>query len=602
MSLIFCVLLLLTACNSGDPEYEYISSDAPASDGADALPPAPADAPGIRLNQLGFDPQRSKVALVVGAANTVTTFVVISEADGSAVFTGDLATARLWSESGEEVRLADFSAFTTAGRYRVSVEGLQNSAPFEVRDGVLQDAGRALVQAYYFQRASTEILAQHAGDWARPAGHPDTKVQIHPSAAGPVKTASDVIASPGGWYDAGDYGKYIVSSAFAVHALLALYEYAPAAVEALALNIPEAGGALPDLLDEVRWNLVWMLTMQDPDDGGVYHKLVTPAWPATIMPAADVQPRYVVRKTTPAALTFAASMAQAARVYKTLDPDFAAQAQAAAVRAWQWAAANPGVRAEDYGVPTVSGGPYDSAIEGGSQSYQSEHLWAALELYVTTADAAYLQAARDHGFDALPTPLRTPTWSEVTALGLYALAAAPASANLDPDAQQTALASILGGAAHLLALREASGARVGLGPEHFVWGSNGVAASAGMMLVIASQLDPEKNPNYLPAALDIADYLLGRNGTGYSYITGFGTLSPMQPHHRPSAADVVAAPVPGWLVGGPNPGRQDNCPGYMGTTLAASWLDDWCSYASNEVAINWNAPAAFLLLSLEAAP
>src|SRR5205823_1604009 len=87
---------------------------------------------------------------------------------------------------------------------------------------------------------------------------------------------------------------------------------------------------------------------------------------------------------------------------------------------------------------------------------------------------------------------------------------------------------------------------------------------------------------------------LGRNATGYAFVTGFGTRSPMFPHHRPSQSDSVAAPVPGLLVGGPNPGQQDRCEGYPSRLPARSYVDAVCSYASNEVAINWNAPLAYL--------
>ena len=108
------------------------------------------------------------------------------------------------------------------------------------------------------------------------------------------------------------------------------------------------------------------------------------------------------------------------------------------------------------------------------------------------------------------------------------------------------------------------------------------------------------DPGYLRAAAAALDYLLGRNATGYSFVTGHGAATPRAPHHRPSAADTVAAPVPGLLVGGPNPGRQDGCPGYPSALPARAYVDGACSYASNEIAINWNAPLADLAGALDA--
>jgi len=140
-----------------------------------------------------------------------------------------------------------------------------------------------------------------------------------------------------------------------------------------------------------------------------------------------------------------------------------------------------------------------------------------------------------------------------------------------------------------------------MGRKDFVWGSNSAILNQAMMLAAAYRIEPR--PDYLNAAQSALDYVLGRNGPGMSFVTGFGAASPQHPHHRPSEADGVAAPVPGWLVGGPNPGQQDKagCPAgaYPSALPALSWLDDVCSYASNEVAINWNAPLVYVAAALQ---
>ena len=96
-----------------------------------------------------------------------------------------------------------------------------------------------------------------------------------------------------------------------------------------------------------------------------------------------------------------------------------------------------------------------------------------------------------------------------------------------------------------------------------------------------------------------ADYILGRNATGYCSITGAGSKSPMHPHHRPSVADGIVDPVPGLMVGGPNPAMQDHCH-YEFTEPETAYSDNSCAYASNEIAINWNAPAVYVLNAFEA--
>jgi endoglucanase len=134
-----------------------------------------------------------------------------------------------------------------------------------------------------------------------------------------------------------------------------------------------------------------------------------------------------------------------------------------------------------------------------------------------------------------------------------------------------------------------------LGPTEFFWGSNGNAANHGMVLLRA--FAATQDPKFLAAAQDQLDYLLGRNALNICFVTGFGQRFPLNPHHRISEADDVREPVPGMLAGGPNSGQQDDCV-YDSDLPALSYSDTYCSYASNEIAINWNAPLAYLASGL----
>src|SRR5205823_2120648 len=172
------------------------------------------------------------------------------------------------------------------------------------------------IKGFYYQRTAIDLPVKYAGQWARPAGHPDTRVLIHPSAASADRPAGTVISSPKGWYDAGDYNKYIVNSGITMGTLLSLCEDFPDYIKKLNTNIPESTNNVPDVLDEVLWNLRWMLTMQDPADGGVYHKLTNASFDGMVMPDKATKERYVVAKSITATLDFAAVMAQASRVIK----------------------------------------------------------------------------------------------------------------------------------------------------------------------------------------------------------------------------------------------------------------------------------------------
>jgi endoglucanase len=355
---------------------------------------------------------------------------------------------------------------------------------------------------------------------------------------------------------------------------------------------------LPDLLDEALWNLRWMLAMQDPHDGGVYHKLTNASFDGMVMPAAAHSPRYVVQKSTAATLDFAAVAAQASRIFRPFDqqtPGLADSCLRASKAAWAWAQAHPAVLYDQEALnrefqPPITTGAY------GDRTVSDEFIWAAAELYATTKDEAYYTAV--NLYPDAQTPL--PDWGSVRTLAYYTLARLGQQATPLAKRDQPALRTRLLAAADKLTQGAATSPYqtvMGQSAHDFNWGSNSQAANQGIALVQAYRLSG--NRQYLLAALSNLDYLLGRNATGYCFVTGLGSRSPQHPHHRPSEADGLAAPVPGLLAGGPNPGQQDKC-AYPSALPALSYSDNVCSYASNEIAINWNAPLVYLAGAVEA--
>jgi endoglucanase len=548
----------------------------------------------IRLNQVGFYPTAPKVAVVVGVG--AGPFEVTTPDQKTTVFRGQLGAARYDSLAAQTVRVADFSACHARGTFVVRVPGVGVSYPFRIEPQVHEAVTQAALKAFYYQRASVALPPAYAGSWSRPLGHPDTSVLVHASAASPGRPAGTVISAPRGWYDAGDYNKYVVNSGITLGTLLSLYEDFPAYCARLDAHIPESTNRLPDVLDESLWNLRWLLAMQDPADGGVYHKLTNANFDAMVMPDACNTPRYVVPKSTAATLDFAAVLAQASRVFRGFDrqaPGLADSCLRAATRAWGWASQHP---AEYYDQAALSQ-QFQPAIktgEYGDHDVRDEQQWAAAELYATTKEASYLAALQP--LPATPAPL--PTWSQVRTLATYTLlrfskALPPAGQRIVPQLRQQLLALADELAAHPAAYQTVMGRRA----ADYGWGSNSTAANQGIALVQAYRLTGQ--PHYLRLALSNLDYLLGRNATGYCFVTGSGSYSPQHPHHRPSEGDGVVAPVPGLLVGGPNPGRQDGC-AYPSALPALAYSDSVCSYASNEIAINWQAPLVYLAAALEA--
>ena len=540
----------------------------------------------VKVNQVGFLPGSQKLAVVPQSA--ATRFEVVPAAGGKPVFSGTLGAPARWDASGETVRVADFTGLVAPGQYRIRVDGLPLSDAFPIKPDNYRALSAASLKAFYFNRTAIALAPQHAGAWARPAGHPDDKVLVHASAASSSRPAGTVIAASRGWYDAGDYNKYLPSSGISTYTLLAAFEHFPRWFERLDVNIPESGNGVPDVIDEAMWNLEWMLSMQDPADGGVYHKLTNLKFDGMVMPhLAQKEPRYVVAKSTSAALNFAATMAAASRVlapYQKQYPGMAAKMLAASEAAWKWAQANPAVLFRN--PPDVLTGEY------GDARIDDEFAWAAAELYITTGKDSYYTAMQPE------TVSNTyPAWDDVRGLAWMSLA--HHRERLTPLADRTLIAARVDDLAERLALAwRTSGYRVPMRASDFVWGSNAVMLNQAMMLLQGYRLNGKRD--YLLASQSALDYVLGRNALGYSFVTGFGARPSLHPHHRPSQGDSVAAPVPGWVTGGPQPFQQDKaeCPPYPSTLPALSYLDHVCSFASNEVAINWNAPLVYVSAAL----
>ena len=542
----------------------------------------------IRRNQVGCYPTQEKVIVVEGT--NPGSKVRVTTPDGKVVKAK--AVRKAVSPLSKKTRyVVDLGSLTATGDYSVSV-GKQRCV-LHVGERPYRDIATSALRLFYLIRSGVAI--EQGGAYNRPLGHADTHVLVHNSAASALRPAGTVISSPYGWYDAGDYNKYVVNSAFSIGLMLAAYEQNPAYFAQLNTNIPESGNATPDVLDEMMFNLKWLITMQDPQDGGVYHKLTTPNFEGFIMPKDCKQPRYVVAKTVTATLDFAAVMADAARLFEPFQqdyPGFSALVAAMAERAYQWAKDHPTAfyHQEQLKDPAVTTGGY------GDGSASDELFWAASALYRLTGKQQYLDEARQQQ----PQQFTTPTWGNVASLGAFEWMAADGSPLRETMRQQ--LNAYCDGA--IKGVEQSSfQSPYGNKARDFGWGCLAeFCCCQAVALLYADKVNG--TTAYRRYALQNADYLLGRNATGYCYVTGFGDKSPMHPHHRPSAADNVEAPFPGMLVGGPNPGQQDkndmHHAVYPTNIPDESYIDDTESYASNEIAINWNASLVAFLCWIDA--
>ena len=580
----------------------------------------------IRINQVGFAPNQEKTATIdVDSLNAAPCEVIIVNRKSSncqsldTVWQGLASKTILNPVSGKPRQIVDFSDLTEVGEYTLCVNKIANHK-FQITNRPYRALTRSALRAFYYQRASMDIVEPYAEGYARKGGHPDDHVLVHASAATSERPEGTVISSPGGWYDAGDYNKYIVNSGYTMGVWLMSYELNKAYFDTLNLNIPESpkvngtsyivNGTCPDMLSEAMYNIRWMMTMQDLD-GGVYHKLTEPDFEGFIRPDQCKKPRYVVLKTTAATLDFAATMAIAARVYAPYDPDFCAEAKEAAIRAFAWAEQHPEVYYDQPALntqyanlttsPAITTGAYDDF------DVHDEFYWAAIELAILTGDKAYKEAATEHAIAiAEANGQYTPSvWGNVTELGYLDLLM-----HFDEISNpQSSISNLQSPLLEYLQpyLDEAETVSVHRSPygnreADFFWGCNSEGCCwRGVECLYAYRLTGDEK--YLVNAERCLNYILGQNATGYCYVTGFGTKPPCHPHHRLSYSHPKGT-HPGFLVGGPNPMRQDaetDGVKYPENVPAdESYLDYQPSYASNEVTINWNVTLFALTAGLDA--
>lgn len=540
----------------------------------------------IKVDQVGYPTGLQKLAFVVhSGAPSPSLFELRREDSNQIVVTGKLSASAIDADSGDAMQTADFSGVDSPGSYYVTVPGVGRSASFRIATDVYADAYYLTARSFYGQRCGGAV--DLGGPFHHDACH---KIGAYDASSG----RTGLHPSTKGWHDAGDYGRYIVTSGVATATLLWAVElWGKGRMGKISLRIPESGKGPPDLLAEARWNVEWMLTMQDTD-GGVWHKQTSSRFCGFVPPDKDGLMSLVVGsgrapyKTSCATGNFAAVMAIAARLYREYDSKFADLCLAASKNAWAWLTAHP---SETFKNPAgISTGEY------GDGQCADERLWAAAELARTTREEpfeAYFTTNYRDFLSSLSSD-EPPSWSNTAAFALWSYALGKSR----DAAAVREIESRSGAAADAIAERiNRDGYRNTLLRKNYVWGSNGIVANYDFQLLIADRFSSARR--YREAAAANLHYVFGCNPFSLSFVTGLGSNSVRNIHHR--ASTDLKQPWPGLLSGGPNAGREDpemknSIP--ANTPPARAFLDLQASYASNEVAINWNAPLVFALAGL----
>ncbi|MGN0632167.1 MAG: glycoside hydrolase family 9 protein [Ruminococcus sp.] len=433
--------------------------------------------PPIVLNQIGYKPDSTKTA-VFRDLNGESSFSVVNAQTNQEVFTGELTGPVSNSSADETNYFGDFSSVTEPGTYYITCGNKDQSYEFTIGDNVYDALFDDSVRMLYLQRCGTEV---QDGAFSHPACH-NTKAKIYGT--------SDYIDVTGGWHDAGDYGRYVVPAAKAVADLLYAYDTNPEMFSDN-IGIPESGNGIPDVLDEVRYELEWMLKMQ-ASSGGVYHKVSCANFPGYVMPQMETAELIVTPVSTTATADFCASMAMAYEFYKSVDPSFADTCLNAAEKAWDFLQQNPGMifsNPED-----ITTGAY------GDSSDRDERYWAAAQMYRATGEEQYLTAfesmSNSNGLD----------WSTVGDYGNIAILTMK-GVDKNSSAYAKAKNGVILRADTFTNLTNKS--PYGVAVTKFNWGSNMTVANAGIILGLANQITGEEK--YIAAAEDNLNYLLGKN-------------------------------------------------------------------------------------------
>ncbi|RZS87560.1 endoglucanase [Motilibacter rhizosphaerae] len=613
---------------SNDKAYTFCIDDVSVKGGAEVPVYTPDTGPRVRVNQVGYLPAGPKGATLVTTSTDPLPWQ-LENAGGTVVASGVSTPKGVDPTAGLNVHTIDFTSYTTPGTGYTLVADGQTSYPFAISGSAYDQLREDSKTVFYTQRSGTPILDSVAPGYGRAAGHVGVAPNTGDTAV-PCQSLSDdsqkILVKQGdapwtcdytsdvtgGWYDAGDQGKYVVNGGIAVGQLLQEFERtkdAPStdagALGDSTLRVPERGNAVPDILDEAKWELDFFLKMQvkpgHPLAGMVFHKVADANWTGLPLdPAHDPQQRVLYRPSTAATLNVAATAAQGARLFAPYDAAYAQKLLQAAKTAYAAAKANPALYAPapDASLdPNPGSGPYDDS------NVTDEFYWAASELYLTTGDSSFRS-------DVLASPWNSAAtstvfthdgfdWGHVAALARLDLATVP---NALPG-RAAIRQSVIDAADQYLADQAAQPFGQAYAPAggNYAWGSN--SSILNNMQVIGTAYDLTDAAKYRDGVERSMDYLLGRNALNQSYITGYGTKYSHNQHSRIYSHELdpsLPNPPSGTIAGGPNSTTLSTGDPVAAATFTKGcitqfcYLDDIGAWSLNELTINWNAPLSWV--------
>jgi hypothetical protein len=532
----------------------------------------------IKINQVGYKPSAQKrgyLSQFAGYADATRhtpvdvdfsafgAFEILDDTTGKTMWTGTVSSASNKRDplSQSRVWTLDFSAFETPGRYRLHVPGVGVSYPFHIADDVFNHAFGVLMRGVYHQRCGVALERP----WTRhthPVCHyddgrvPSFDAYQKPSLDFIPQQEGATFPCARGHHDAGDYGKYTVNGALFAYSILQAFEVYPEQLLYDHSPVPEAGNGIPDLLEEVKWELDWLQGMQDPEDGAV-HIIVKPDPTMSYedgvsgLPSGRFdKPRTLWWKDIHATAAFAAIMARAARTpglqqhWPTESRQYLSQARKA------WAFCMTRTQADGAPQPRVGGHHYGNFLEA-----KDEYAWMAVELWLTTGEKEYHDYFLRHH-----DPDETWNWNWWPLKDAAGAATRSYVYGRRTGKDETMLArcrsgghGVLDAARATLSWQDRWITKHSFSPQAYSfgrWGWYFLSDIASYDLLLAASLVDENERNrFVQAALFNADQELGNTADNRSMITGIGARRPVDIVHQNARFDGIVEPVPGIPLG-----------------------------------------------------
>ncbi len=523
----------------------------------------------ISVNQEGYVADLPKIASVAGTAKH---FFIYRNGEKKPCYRGLLLGAVSDKASGDKVLTADFSEFSEEGEFYLRV-GISRSPVFKISEAPYKDLLEDIKKSLYFFRCGSALHRSRAGKFGRKPCH------IEPSSFYDEKQKTLDVS--GGWHDAGDYSRCVVTGCVALGHLLYAYSLFPEVFSDKG-GISQSGKNCPLIIEECLYELEWLLKMQDKD-GGVYHRVSSLSYAGLVMPSDDKEKQYIFRKSASATALFAAVTALAARIMEPMGMRIIKKLRPASLAAWAWLLNNP------------DNAPFENdngviAPEYSDNFLNDDIFWAAAELYALTDEKNFADKAEE-----LMNSVDTTGFTIGNVGGFGALAYIKSGCEKNSDVLNRLKDTFIFRAETICSSARHSGYRSSLSYDEYSWCSNLKILTNAMTVISANII--EGRDEFLTEILGHINYILGNNPLSLSYITGHGENSVGKPHFRPTIADSNDEAIAGMVVSGPDKNRSDEYSQWLipyGTPPAKCYLDLEHSHSTNETTIYLNSAATFL--------